>query len=385
MKAFRLAFPEQSALLDFEFEDFAYSEKSYETSELDTNIVIVNVGNLSRKEIAQQLEIISKCEPKVIGIDVVFNNATDTIGSAILSHTIDKLKNVVMATKLVYSDSIHAYASLEFSDERFRTKYEGFDNLSLHAQYRAGSKTLRGFTPSVIVEGSKYNAFSVQIAMLFDSVKTKRFLARSKEQEIINYTGNIVDLTSDKEYALSLYQIHMSELLEGLFLPSMIKNKIVILGFTGNDWGDPAYEQKYYTSLNKMVFGKGLPDMFGVVVHANVVSMIIKENYVDKILPTTAIVISFIIVFLNALFFSWLHSKNTVWHEVFTLLVPVAQVMLIAVLRYFLFTHNKYVLDLSYAAVLLVGVSFSASMYWGPMRSIFTRFRNRVVKKEPTA
>jgi hypothetical protein len=37
---------------------------------------------------------------------------------------------------------------------------------------------------------SRY-AFAVQMCMLYDSAKTKRFLARHKEEEIINYRGNV--------------------------------------------------------------------------------------------------------------------------------------------------------------------------------------------------
>lgn len=377
---FTLAFPEQSALLDFEFEDFAFSSKNQETALADTNVLIVNIGNLSRTEIAQELEIIGKYEPKVIGMDILFSNARDTLGSGRLSRAIHTIKNVVMATKLVYSDSIHAFTSLKHSEAKFRTQYEGFENLDSDVEYYGTSGTLRTFTPSATVNDSHHLAFAVQIAMLYDPIKTKRFLARSNEREIINYTGNIVDFMSSGEYPFSFYTLDSKDILEGNFLPGIIKDRVVILGFVGEVIGDPAYEQKYYTSLNKIVFGKGLPDMFGVAVHANIVGMIVKEDYVNKISSTAAIITSIIIIFLNALFFSWLHSRNTVWHEVFTLLVPAAQIMLIATLRYFLFASSKYVLDLSFATILLVGVSFSASLYWGPVINSVRKIQNRLGK-----
>jgi CHASE2 domain-containing sensor protein len=56
---------------NFDFTDLYFSEFQPEEP-TDTNIFIVNIGNLNRKEIADLIFKIQKFEPRVIGIDAVF-------------------------------------------------------------------------------------------------------------------------------------------------------------------------------------------------------------------------------------------------------------------------------------------------------------------------
>ena len=59
---------------NFDYSDLVYSEMSRKDDiyKTDTNIYIVNIGDLSRGELAQKINIIEKFEPRVIGIDAVF-------------------------------------------------------------------------------------------------------------------------------------------------------------------------------------------------------------------------------------------------------------------------------------------------------------------------
>jgi hypothetical protein len=67
MWIFQIAFPEQSALKDFEFEDFAFSVRQTK-AERDKQIVLVNIGQLGRAGIAEQINILSRYNPKVLGV-----------------------------------------------------------------------------------------------------------------------------------------------------------------------------------------------------------------------------------------------------------------------------------------------------------------------------
>src|SRR5688500_4771843 len=64
--------PIGQALSDFELTDYAFSNLR-ETPNVEERIVVVNIGNLSRAGIAEQIRIISQHKPKVIGIDSYFN------------------------------------------------------------------------------------------------------------------------------------------------------------------------------------------------------------------------------------------------------------------------------------------------------------------------
>ncbi len=123
----------------------------------------------------------------------------------------------------------------------------------------------------------------VEMAMEYDSIKTKKFLERNNYSEVINYRGNVIrHLRHPRIIRKCFTRLTSKMLLTENFVPEMIKDKIVIFGFLGEYLGDPSWDDKFYTPLNKKLAGKANPDMFGAVVHANIVSMILNEDYVDQ-------------------------------------------------------------------------------------------------------
>ncbi len=63
----------QNTIEDFYITDYVFSRmKDYSNVPLDTNIILVNTSNFNRKQIAEQIEIVNKYEPKVIAIDAFF-------------------------------------------------------------------------------------------------------------------------------------------------------------------------------------------------------------------------------------------------------------------------------------------------------------------------
>lgn len=136
------------AFKEFEITDIVFS-KLRETPLVDQRIVVVNLGNISRREVAQQINIIRKYKPKVIGIDSYFDcegglrdsincpQLLDTLGNLLLAYEIQEAGNVVLVSKLLQKTKtdldeslIDFYDSLEYSDSIFsaNAKY-GFANL----------------------------------------------------------------------------------------------------------------------------------------------------------------------------------------------------------------------------------------------------------------
>ena len=73
--------PVATALGDFDVYDIVYS-KLLEEQSVDTNIVLVNIGNLSRKEQAEEITVINKFKPAVIGIDAFFEAEKDPVSDS---------------------------------------------------------------------------------------------------------------------------------------------------------------------------------------------------------------------------------------------------------------------------------------------------------------
>ncbi len=304
--------PIGQALSDFELTDYAISNLRPDPT-VDDRIVLVNIGNISRGAIAEQIRIISKYKPKVIGIDGFFNcegglrdtvncpQLLDTMGNLLLSNAIQEAGNVVLVSKLLQSASLFKsgvldkYDSLEYSDPMFQDYAQsGYANLSTDAEYQDDVKICRSFVPSMKVNEEEELAFAVKMAMLYDSGKAREFLGRNREEEIINYRGNVemqdVRLTNIRtkdlattKYPVMFFSLDVHQVFREEFFPEMIRDKIVIFGFLGEYFGDPSWNDKFFTPLNKKVAGRANPDMFGVVIHANALSMILNGDFVNEL------------------------------------------------------------------------------------------------------
>jgi CHASE2 domain-containing sensor protein len=384
-----------TALSDMELTDYVFSNLR-EDPPLDTNIVVINFGNLSRREVAQQINIISKHNPKVIGIDGFYNcqgfprdtlycpQLKDTLGNLMLRDAIKNAGNVILVSKLYQSkelaesDAEDVFDSLEFSDILFRevAMGEGYASLETDAAFQDDVKTCRTFNPKIYVNEDRHLAFSVQMAMVYDSVKTNKFLGRENFSEIINYRGNIFDFYHQTKYPQVFYTLDVDDVFNENFVPGMIKDKIVIFGFLGGELGDPSWSDKFYTPLNLKMAGKANPDMFGVVVHANIVSMIMNEDYVDQMAPWQEIAMAIILCLLNVALFSLIHDRLPDWYDGITKSLQIIELLLFTLLMVVIFDMYAFKLDitLTLAGIALVGDSYE--IYIGVFKKLLLNIKN---------
>jgi CHASE2 domain-containing sensor protein len=380
LRLFNAFDPIGQAIGDMELADIAFSSLR-EDPPIDENIVIVNIGNLSRAGIAQQIMNISACKPKVIGLDIIFScdrgirdsincpAAYDTLGNQMFAMAAAGATNLVMAQKLWQSSALvdslgdsQTYDSLEHTDANLlATPYEGFVNLETDAEDQEDLKSCRRFNPMIEVNGKPELAFSVKMASLYDSAKVARLLARKKFSEVINYRGNIVDWFGASNYAGRYAVLDVDQALDTtLFVPEMLRDKVVIMGFLGDDLTDTSWDDKFFTPLNKKYAGKSRPDMYGVVVHANIVSMILSEDYIDELAAWQEYLIAFLLVFLNVVLFTIITRKMPLWFDSLSLLIQIIQVVVLSYLMVQVLSWSNFKLNLtlSLAAVALVGTCF---------------------------
>jgi CHASE2 domain-containing sensor protein len=393
--------PLGQSLGDMEMTDITFS-RMREDPLIDTNIVIVNIGLLPRAGIAQQIRTISHFKPRAIGIDSFFDCggcppgridslccplAYDTLSNMAFGDAVREAGNVVMVTKLLQTDSllrahdgdIDIYDSLEHSDPILRQNaMEGYASLDTDAEHQEDLKSCRRFNPRVKVNGEDQLAFSTQLAMIYDSVRTKKFLARDKYSEVINYRGNIYDPFGASEFAGRYYTLDWDQALDSTsFVPGLFKDKIVLMGFLGNDLKDTSWDDKFFTPLNKKYAGKTRPDMYGVVVHANAISMILNEDYVEELTTIQQVLIAFVICFLNVALFFMINKKIPHWYDGLSLLLQLVQIIICTVIMIYVFMLANFKLNLTYtlAALALVGTCFE--MYENVVKRIFLSQRVR--------
>ncbi len=379
------------ALSDIELTDYVFSQLRDEPN-VDQNIVLVNIGNLSRREIAEQIQIVSKYKPKLIGLDGFFDCKTglrdtincpqlrDEFGNLMLSNAIKEAGNIVLVTKVLQADTLlppDTYDSLRRSDDIFRdyALAEGYASLETDAAFQDDVKTCRMFNPTIKVNGVDHYAFSVRMAMAYDSAKTKRFLERGNYSEVINYRGNVVDFFGSTNYPQMFFTIDVNDVLTENFDTELFRDKIVIFGYLGSYLGDPSWADKFYTPLNRKLAGKANPDMFGVVVHANIVSMILNEDYVNHMEEWQEIAMAIILCLLNVALFSLINIHLPSWYDGITKLLQLIQLLVYTILMVMIFHWFTFKLDvtLTLAAVALVGDVYE--IYMGVIKNLYFRIR----------
>ncbi len=387
---------------DTELTDVTFS-RLRQDPEIDTTILIVNIGNLTRAEVAQQIRNISKYKPRVIAIDAFYNcpngftdsvncpMAYDTLSNMIFAEAIANAGNVVMVTKLLQTDSLYnahegdidIYDSLEHSDEVLRPNaYEGYASLETEAANQEDLKSCRRFNPSMSVKGEMQYAFGVRTAMLYDSAKALRFLERNNKIEVINYRGNIIDLYGASEYAGRYFTLDWYQALDtNQFVSGLIKDKVVMMGFLGDDFDDTSWDDKFFTPLNKKLAGKARPDMYGLVVHANIVSMILNEDYVNETPNWVENVFAIFLCMLNVALFVVIAQRIPLWYDALSILIQLAQILIFTFITVYFFHwfHLKLSLTATLGALAVVGTGFE--LYNSLLKQFWNLYLSKFLSK----
>lgn len=402
--------PIGKALGDFELTDYAFSSLRPDPL-VEERVVLVNIGNLPRAAIAEQIRIISQHKPKVIGIDGYFNcegglrdtincpQLLDTLGNLLLANAIQEAGNVVLVSKLLQSTAlfnsgvVDQYDSLEYSDPMFQQHAKsGYANLLTNAEYQDGVKECRSFPPRMIVNGKEEIAFGVKLAMLYDSVKAQEFLSRNNDEELINYRGNVemqdVRLAAIKNkdlattnYPVMFYALDVDQVFNEEFFPEMIKDKVVIFGFLGEYFGDPSWSDKFFTPLNKSVAGRANPDMFGLVIHANIVSMILNGDFIDQLEEWHKYLIAFIFCYFNIALFFYINDRIPVWFDSVSLLIQVVQILLLMFATIMIFARYTFKLDLTLTLIVIALAGPCFEFYDNILTSLVRNWRNKRLTK----
>jgi CHASE2 domain-containing sensor protein len=348
--------PLSEAFSDFELTDVVYSRHLGEDEDLehiqdavatrDTNIVLVNIGLLDRRGIAEQINIINQYQPKLIAIDALFEVARDPVADSMLSDAMSRTKNLVLGVKLLKADyEKGGFDSVQTTFWAFdRYAKRAFVNLITDGEDKF--RVSRHFSPKERSADSLMLAFSTKIAQIAYPEQTAEFLKRTNKLEIINFRRH------EHQYlALDIADVFSPNLSVNL------KDKIVIMGYMGTDFSSKSWEDKFFTPLNEKYIGKTAPDMFGMTVHANIVSMIHEQHYIDEMPETMNNLIGVIFCLLNVSLFLYFNRKLPRWYDAITKAAQFSQILLLLYLTLLVYSRYRYKLDLSLAigTILLAG------------------------------
>ncbi|WP_291728177.1 CHASE2 domain-containing protein [Bernardetia sp.] len=347
----------EQTINNFKISDVYFSQiRDNKTVKGDTNVVIVNIGYLPRAGLGAQIEIISRYSPKVIGLDALLEGARqpeqDSTMEAFLQIASQRCP-IVFASKL----------------EKPNEETKGFDSLGLpHKPFQKYIQT--GYVNVVTDEDTKFEtarivspkekvidslsstdsieySFATKLVQIAYPKKAEKLLARGNDVETIYYRGDY-----DKFMVLNPMQV-----LEENFDPSVFKDKIVIMGYMGEDYNiDDGTDDRYYTPMNSRPVGRAATDMYGIMIHANMISMIMHENYIDVISPYLAIFLSVLLCFANVVLFTYIyfHRKLGTWYDVITKGVQLVEVIIFVFIFISVLANYNYMMELTVGVLAVV-------------------------------
>lgn len=317
--------PIQKALHDFDFNDLSYAKmgKAAANGE-DEHITVVNIGNADRGTLALLIQKLHNYQPRAIGMDAVFDVQNKSEYDSLLTAVISQTPELVIGERIS-----EAGQQLQMEGMFANSGNSGYVNLGGEEE-----GVIRSFQPTTTVGGTLHHCFAAKICEVAYADKAAAFLKRKKNEEIINYSR-----TADKYFTVS-YQ----DILEGRVAPDRLRGKIILLGYIGSPQD---VEDRKFTPMNEKYVGKSLPDMPGVIVHANIISMLLEGNYVHQIPTWLSTVIAFVFTWLGMAFFIKFYLDTHIWFHLKSKVVQLLLTVLFVYIGLYFFHYFDTKLNLS--------------------------------------
>jgi len=381
-KIFDVFDPIGDALGDFELTDIVYSQFR-DAPVADERIVLVNLGELSRPDIALMLNIINEHKPAVVGFDTFFNfPKEDTLGDLMLAEALSNTNNLVMVTKLFVNPETDKFDSVHYSWPLFsQYGYPAFANLDTEAEDQDDLKFCRGFIPKANVNGDRQISLAMQMAKLYDSAAAEEFLMRKHNTELVNFRGNVMDFGATK-FGTAFFALDWIDVFQENFVPEMIEGKIVLFCFLGKQLGDrTSLEDKFITPLNAKYAGRTLPDMFGGVIHANIISMVLSRDYIEYMTDTQGYIAGFFLCLFNVFLFTMVYKRLPKWYDGITKLFALFELLLLNYWIIIIFNDYNYKLEITIGMIAVALAGDALEVYHGVVKNSFTREGRRSLFK----
>lgn len=338
--------PFNYALKNYEVYDIVYSRMGTRPEDIHDEIVFVDIGQPEREELAWLIERISAAAPRVIGVDILLRERKDPATDSLLQEVIREAGNVVLATELPeYNDSLQLFAG-EIGCDTFFSNYAATGFVDFIAADR--NQTIRLFTPREPTPDGYVSSFAFSVVEQYDPRAAQRLLKRDKKVERIHYSGDV------NSFGGLFTKDDIFFRFEDLGLQEAMRDKIVLIGYLGGDSFGESITDRYYTPLNKQYAGHSPPDMFGVVIHANIISMIIEGKYIYQVPKWLRRVLAFVFCYANVILIYWIYRRfNEAFHGI-TRVVQVVECLLLFLLLSALFFQFRLKLDFETGILALV-------------------------------
>jgi CHASE2 domain-containing sensor protein len=295
-------------------------------------------------------------------LDALFEEEKDPFADSVLADALSKCPNLVLVSRLEkYDDKKKVFDTLLTSINLFNQyASNGFANLP--SDEKVSFRTIREFQASAKADNHTVYSFAAKIVEKYNPEAFKFLEKREKSIEKINYVGNY-----NKFYFLDTEQV-----LTGAVDLSFIKDKIVLFGFIGINSNNKTLEDIFFTPLNDRYAGKSFPDMYGVVIQANIVSMILNKNYINTMPQWLSIFIAIVLTYVSAYIIYNIKRKIKDWFGVIAKLYILTLSLSNLFIGVMAFHHFNYRINLTLGLAVVVLAGTITSMYEMYVVNIFS-------------
>lgn len=331
--------PIKLGLKDFDFNDISYSKlEKAKYTEIDSNIVIVNIEQADREGLAMMIDKVGTMGPKVMALDVTFDGPKEPQQDSLIAEVFKKNKNLIAATKLELSGKNGDTISLTGNYINTASTY-AYVNL-----FSDSISTIRYFEPFLEdYKDTTYISFAAAIVQAYDTNAYNRLKVKGHHHKVlINYSRRL------NQYLVVKYEDILLDKVDD----SAFYGKIVLFGYISENRYD--IEDKKFTPMNERFAGKSIPDMNGIVVHANIISMALENSYIKKLPSWATWLIAIFVCWLHMSFFIRYYLESHIWFHLVAKLAQVASAIFFVWLGIYLFDRFRLKVDIKMSLIVIV-------------------------------
>jgi CHASE2 domain-containing sensor protein len=167
-------------------------------------------------------------------------------------------------------------------------------------------------------------------------------MARSHNVEQINYRRRT------NQYLV----IDGTDVLEDRIVENLFAHKIVLIGYVNPSPTD--IEDKHFTPMNARFAGKSLPDMNGVVIHANIVSMLLDGAYVKNTPTWLNLLIVVLVAWLHMSLFIRYYLDAHLWFHLVAKFAQIVSAIFFVYLSIMLFSRFTLEIDMKMPVIVII-------------------------------
>jgi CHASE2 domain-containing sensor protein len=222
-------------------------------------------------------------------------------------------------------------------------------------------KSIRSFYPG---EGeNRHIAFD--LASEYDDNLSEGIELETNEM-VINFRGNLEKFTT----------LEATEFFSGEYEEDILLNKIVLIGPFDITGISDEFSKTYYTPLNESTAGRTFPDMYGITILANIVSMLISDEYLERNSIWVIYLVGFLLAYMNMLVYLAISRWDRKWLEFSALILFVVQSVGIAFMSInFIADQGKYY-DLTFMVFVAALSPIIFQIYMDTIRPLARRVYN---------